>query len=237
MRIYDRPGFPNPTRIRIMLAEKQLGSSRSSLSRSTLSGPSTRAPRSCKRTRRASCPRCLNSTTGPSFSESTAITEYLDHLDVGHPTLTGNDAETEALIHMMQRRAEAELIVIRSAKYFHHATPGLGLKPSGLQEPRLERPRRVGTAARRSRARRDELFQQRVGAAGPYVAGEAFSMVDITVFAGLLFADAAGLHPFPAHSSRSGRVARASCRVAQRENIAAARRFLLTMRAASWPAD
>src|SRR5206468_2614008 len=61
---------------------------------------------------------------GTFISESTAITEYLDHLD-GRPTLTGATPKQRALIHMMQRRAEAELLD-PIGEYFHHATPALG---------------------------------------------------------------------------------------------------------------
>jgi glutathione S-transferase len=61
---------------------------------------------------------------GTTIAECTAITEYLDNLD-GAPTLTGRGARERAIIHMMQRRAEAGLLDA-VATYFHHATPGLG---------------------------------------------------------------------------------------------------------------
>lgn len=61
---------------------------------------------------------------GTCIAECTAITEYIDHAD-GNPTLTGKTAKDRAVIHMMQRRAEAGLLDAVGT-YFHHATPGLG---------------------------------------------------------------------------------------------------------------
>ena len=61
---------------------------------------------------------------GTIISECTAITEYLDQLS-GETTLTGRTPQQYAVIHMMQRKAEAGLLEAVSA-YFHHATPGLG---------------------------------------------------------------------------------------------------------------
>jgi glutathione S-transferase len=48
------------------------------------------------------------------------------HIDVGGaPTLTGGTPREKGLIHMMNKRAELELLDAISV-YFHNATPGLG---------------------------------------------------------------------------------------------------------------
>ena len=52
---------------------------------------------------------------GTTISECTAITEYLDHLQ-GEPTLTGRTGKERAIIHMMQRRAEVELMDALAAR-------------------------------------------------------------------------------------------------------------------------
>lgn len=131
------------------------------------------------------------------ISESTAITEYLDHLD-DRPTLTGTTPKQRGLIHMMQRRAEAELIDA-VGDYFHHATPGLGPQLQAFKSldwnGRAEWGRRQGERARAGMSYFNSVLERQ-----PYVAGDAFSMADITVFAGLMFADAAGL-AIPEHSA------------------------------------
>ena len=70
---------------------------------------------------------------GTVLSDSTAITEYLDNLD-GNPLLTGATAREKGLIHMMQRRAESELLDPVGI-YFHHATPGLGAALQAHKSP------------------------------------------------------------------------------------------------------
>jgi len=107
MKIYDRPGFPNPARIRIVLAEKQL-ESRVEFIPIDLIGAEHKSPAFLQKNPSGVLP-VLELDDGTLISESTAITEYLDYLD-GQPTLTGTTPKQKALIHMMQRRAEAELL-------------------------------------------------------------------------------------------------------------------------------
>ncbi|MET4261889.1 glutathione S-transferase [Bradyrhizobium sp. S3.12.5] len=188
MRIYDRPGFPNPTRIRIVLAEKQLDSQVEFIP-VDLIGAEHKSPAFLQKNPSGVLP-VLELDDGTFISESTAITEYLDHMD-GHPTLTGTTPKQRGLIHMMQRRAEAELID-PVGEYFHHATPGLGPKLQAFKSldwtGRAEWGRRQGERARAGMTYFNAVLGQQ-----PYIAGEVFSMADITIFAGLLFADAAGL--------------------------------------------
>jgi glutathione S-transferase len=190
MRIYDRPGFPNPTRIRIVLAEKQIDS-KVEFVPVDLIGAEHKSPAFLQKNPSGVLP-VLELDDGTFISESTAITEYLDHLD-GRPTLTGTTPKQRGLIHMMQRRAEAELID-PVGEYFHHATPGLGPKLQAFKSldwnGRAEWGRRQGDRARAGMSYFNSVLERQ-----PYVAGDSFSMADITVFAGLLFADAAGLTP------------------------------------------
>ncbi|MGY8709976.1 glutathione S-transferase [Bradyrhizobium sp. 18BD] len=188
MKVYDRPGFPNPARIRIALAEKQLDSQVEFVP-VDLIGAEHKSPAFLRKNPSGVLP-VLELDDGTLISESTAITEYLDHLD-GHPILTGATPMQRALIHMMQRRAEAELLD-PVGDYFHHATPGLGPQLQAFKSPdwsgRAEWGQRQG-----ERARAGMSYFNRVLERQPYIAGDAFSMADITVFAGLMFADAAGL--------------------------------------------
>jgi len=123
-------------------------------------------------------------------SSRTAITEYLDNLD-GNPTLTGRTPREKAVIHMMQRRAEMMLIDAVD-DYFHYATLGLGpaLRPWRMPDWRgaKEWGERRGAFAVSNMPYFDDLLNKR-----PFLAGERFSMPDITLFAGLMFADLVGL--------------------------------------------
>ena len=117
---------------------------------------------------------------GTMIAECSAITEYIDHLD-GAPRLTGAGARDRAVVHMMQRRVEAGLLDAVSA-YFHHATPGLGPKIETYQNPEWgehSRSRAVATMGHLETVLADQ----------PFLAGEHFSVADITAYSGLAFGD------------------------------------------------
>jgi glutathione S-transferase len=178
MKIYDFKGFPNPARVRIALAEKNL-TSRVQFVHVDVPGGEHKRPDFLAKNPSGAVP-VLELDDGTTISECTAITEYLDHLD-GQPTLTGEMPKERALIHMMQRRAENDLLDA-VASYFHHATPGLG--------PDIEtNQNRAWGESSRERAIAGMHYFDRVLSQQAYLAGEKFSMADITAFAGLGFAD------------------------------------------------
>jgi glutathione S-transferase len=182
MKIYDYKGFPNPARVRIALAEKHMTDQVTFI---TIDVPGGEHKRTAYLTKNPSgMVPALELEDGAVISECTAITEYLDNLD-GNPVLTGRSARERAMIHMMQRRAEAGLLDAVGA-YFHHATPGLGPDIETYQNS--EWGRHQGERAVTGMRYLDEVLAQR-----PYLAGDAFSMVDITAFAGLSFADFANI--------------------------------------------
>ncbi len=177
MKIYDFAGFPNPARVRIAVAEKNASEQVQFVHVDVLKGEH-RLPAFLKLNPNATVP-VLELDDGTCISECTAITEYLDHSFAGI-SLTGSTAKERAVIHMMQRRAEAGVMDALAA-YFHHATPGLGAlelyqnKDWGLKQ------QAIAVAGM-------QYFNQ-VLSTQPFAAGEHFSMVDITLFVGLNFAD------------------------------------------------
>jgi len=186
MKIYDRPGFPNPARIRIVLAEKQL-ESRVEFIPIDLIGAEHKSPAFLQKNPSGVLP-VLELDDGTLISESTAITEYLDALD-GAPTLTGRTPREKGMIHMMSKRAELELLDAVSV-YFHHATPGLG--------PDVEIYQNAEWGFRqRDKALKGMHYFDGILRTRPFVAGEVFSMADITVIGGLIFAGIVKL-PLPA---------------------------------------
>ena len=81
---------------------------------------------------------------------------------------------------MMSKRAELELLDAISV-YFHHATPGLG--------PDVEIYQNAEWGFRqRDKALKGMHYFDGILKRQPFVAGEVFSMADITVIGGLIFA-------------------------------------------------
>ena len=180
MKIHDYKGFPNPARIRIALAEKGLTHAVEFVTVDVPAGEHKR-PEFLARNPAGAVP-VLELEDGVHIAECTAITEYLDHLD-RQPILTGEAARERALIHMLHRRAEANLLDA-AATYFHHATPGLGPHIEIYQNREWgEKNRECALAGMR--------YLDQVLVRQPYLVGERFTMADITAFAGLAYADIA----------------------------------------------
>lgn len=188
MKIYDREGAPHPARVRIVLAAKGLEDQVEFVSVDLISAeqkqdaflamnPIGKIP-------------VLVLEDGTIISESTAITEYLDNLDE-NPILTGRTPREKALIHMMQRRAEM-MVIDAVDDYFHYGTPGLGpaLRPWRMPDwsGAKEWGERRGAYAVKNMAYFNDLLSQ-----SPFLAGDKFTMPDITLFAGLMFAEIVGL--------------------------------------------
>ena len=178
MTLYDWPTGPYPARVRIALAEKKMQSLvRFAVIDLKLGEHKTPAFRN--KNYSGTLP-VLQLADGTCISECTAITEYLDALD-GNPILTGRTPRERGLIHMMSKRAELELLDAISF-YFHHATPGLG--------PRVEVYQNAGWGIyQRDKALRGMHYFDSVLSQQPYLVGDAFSMADITLLGGLIFAE------------------------------------------------
>ncbi len=177
MKIYEFRGFPNPARVRIALAEKGLIDKVEFISVNVPAGEH-KTPEFLARNPSGLVP-VLELDDGSQISECTAITEYIDHAFPG-VQLSGSTPLERARIHMMQRRAES-LVMEPVNDYFHHATAGLG--------PALEKYQNQEWGTWRKGKAQDGMryFDSQL-AKGPYLAGESFSMADITLFAALLYA-------------------------------------------------
>ncbi|MGT0248365.1 glutathione S-transferase [Burkholderia pyrrocinia] len=187
MTIYDFPEGPYPTRVRIALAEKNLQSRVEFVMVDLYKGEHKRPEFIAEKNYSGTLP-VLELDDGTCIAECTAITEYLDTLD-GAPTLTGRTALEKGVIHMMSKRAELEVLDAISV-YFHHATPGLG--------PNVELDQNAEWGFRqRDKALRGMRYFNGVLKKQLFVAGDAFSMADITLIGGLVFASIVKL-PVPA---------------------------------------
>jgi glutathione S-transferase len=183
MTIHDFPSGPYPARVRIALAEKNLQSRVRFRMVDLYKGEHKTSDFILRRNYSGTVP-VLELHDGTLIAECTAITEYLDALD-GEPILTGRTPRERGLIHMMSRRAELELLDAVSV-YFHHATPGLGPAVETYQNP--EWGFRQRDKAVRGMHYFDSVLRQQ-----SFVAGEVFSMADITLIGGLIFAEIVNL--------------------------------------------
>lgn len=196
MKLYDREGTPNAARIRIVLAQKRLESQVEFVTVDLIAAeqkqPGFLAMNPIGKT------PVLVLEDGFAISESTAITEYLDNLD-GDPVLTGRTPREKAAIHMMQRRVEM-MLTDPVDDYFHYGTPGLGAALRPWRKPDWPHARewgeRRGAEAVANLPWFDALLSRQ-----RFVAGETFSMADITLWCSLAFAAGAGLPIAPEHEA------------------------------------
>lgn len=178
MTVYDFPTGPYPTRVRIALAEKGLQSRVQFVMVDLYKGEHKKPAFIADKNYSGTLP-VLELDDGTCIAECTAITEYLDALG-GAPTLTGGTPREKGIIHMMSKRAELELLDAISV-YFHHGTPGLG--------PHVETYQNAEWGFRqRDKALRGMRYFDAVLQRQAYVAGDTFTMADITVVGGLIFA-------------------------------------------------
>ncbi|MBY0226826.1 MAG: glutathione S-transferase [Hyphomicrobium sp.] len=206
MKVYEFKGFPNPQRVRIALAEKGL-MGRVDFIHVDVPKGEQRKPEFLKKNPAGAVP-VLELDDGTTIAECTAITEYVDGL-VGPRTLTGETPVERATIHMMQRRAEAWVLDAVGA-YFHNATAGLG--------PQLEKDQNPQWGEKqRERALEGMRYFDEVLSTKPFVAGQTFTMADITLLAGLGFARFAGIEVSPNYQN----LLTWEARVAARPSVAA----------------
>jgi glutathione S-transferase len=188
MKIHDIPGFPNPARIRIVLAEKSMDS-QVEFVKVDLFAAEHKQPAFLARNPTGVVP-VLELDDGTNIAECVAITEYLDNLD-GNPVLTGKTPREKAIIHMMQKRADDQLIEAIGI-YFHHATPGLGETLQAYKSPDWEHRKEWGERQLEKFKRGMSYFNE-VLSKQTYIAGEQFSMADITAYCALLHAAFVGI--------------------------------------------
>jgi glutathione S-transferase len=115
---------------------------------------------------------------GRRLTETRAICTWLEGLHP-QPNLMGEGFEERAFIEMMDRRCELQLF-LRVANCVRHSHPGLAM---------LEQPQFGDFGASQGEKVRDSArWLDGVLARQPYVAGERFTIADITAFCALEFA-------------------------------------------------
>lgn len=178
IKFFDSKGLPNPDRVRIALSEKGVLDQINIIQTNLWKGE--HMSEEFERINPSLTLPLIVLENGVAISESTAITEYIDHAFEGI-CLTGKTAEERATIHMMQRRGEQK-IVDAIGSYFHHATVGFG--------PTIELYQNKAWGEIHYQKTLDGMrYFNEALSESLYIAGQHYSMADITVFTGLNFAE------------------------------------------------
>ena len=167
MRLFDGGRVPNARRVRIYLAEKginltmvptDIGKMDHKTAEFTARNPLQRVP-------------VLELDDGAHLSESIAICRYFEELQP-EPPLFGTGARERAFVEMWNRRAELELYLAVQAA-FRHTHPAMAERevPQVPAWGEANRPRALAMMA---------LIDQQL-LANTYLAGENFSIADITL--------------------------------------------------------
>lgn len=179
MKLYTYSRAPNPRRVNVFMAEKGLDLPRIELDIMALEhktpefaaiNPIQRLP-------------VLELDDGTRISESVAICRYLEEL-YPEPPLFGTNALERALVEMWQRRLDLNFLSA-VAHAFRHVHPAM----ARLEEPQVpewgeaNRPKALAFL----RIMDDELARR------PYVAGEGFTIADISMLVAVDFMKVARL--------------------------------------------
>jgi glutathione S-transferase len=188
MKLYYFPIAPNPTRVRLYLAEKAQGGATIPLEMEVVSlgEGAQRTPEFLARNPRGKVP-VLELDDGSCVAESLAIIEYLEEL-YPDPPLIGATAEARLRTRAVERLAELE-VLMPVAGLVHSTRSPLGLPPDPHTETLCRERLAAGLTA---------LDARLVG--NEFVAGKSVTIADCTLFAALAFGgffgvEVGGEHP------------------------------------------
>jgi glutathione S-transferase len=188
MKLFGAPmPAPNPRRVRIFLAEKgvELAETPINLMKREHKSPEHRARNSLGQV------PTLQLDDGSTISETVAICRYFEEIHP-EPLLFGGTAKEKALVDMWVRRMEFVMMTPVGA-YWRHAHP----RTAGL----IEQYKDFGQSNVKGYANAQKWLDRELAAAGPFIAGEAFSMADICALSTVDFATWIGLPIDPAWTS------------------------------------
>lgn len=173
MRLFDGGRVPNARRVRMFLAEKgisvplvpiDLGKKEHQTDDFVRRNPLRRVP-------------VLELDDGTHLTESVAICRYFEEIHP-NPPLFGTGALGKAQVEMWNRRCEFELYLAVQAA-FRHCHPGM----AGFEVPQIQQWGEVN----RPRALAALTLLDAQLAAHPFIAGDTFSIADITAFVSVEF--------------------------------------------------
>jgi glutathione S-transferase len=175
MKLYTSSRAPNPRRVLMFMAEK--GAAGIHTVQVDLGKGEHRGAAFMALNPMAQVP-VLELDDGRTLAETRAICTYLEGR-FPHPNLMGEGFEERAFIEMMDRRCELQLF-LRIANCVRHTHPGL----AALEQPQFG----DFGAAQGAKVSESARWLDGVLADRDYVAGERFTIADITAFCALEFA-------------------------------------------------
>ena len=171
MKLYNHPAATNPRRVRMFLAEKGIDVP---LQDVDLMKGETRSPEYLAKDPSGRLP-LFELDDGSLLSESVAICRYFDSLQP-EPNLFGRDGREQAEVEMWQRRAEMDLYIPISNAFRYSSPMARAIQPNQISEwADLCRARALECMGWLNDRLRDRKF----------LAGDAFSIADITAFCAL----------------------------------------------------
>ena len=182
MKLYDASTAPNPRRVRIFLAEKGISVP---VDQVDIVSAQNRSPEFRAKNAMGTLP-VLELDDGTTIAESVAICRYFEELQPD-PPLMGTDAKDRAVVEMWQRRMEFELFlpitqVFRNGHAFFKGripqVPAYGVVCRKHAEQRLE-------------------WLDGVLADRPFVAGERYTIADITALCAIDFGRVSNIRVTP----------------------------------------
>ena len=173
MKIIEDGRAPNPRRVRIFLAEKgiEVAFEQIDIMKREHLTPDFAALNPFQRT------PVLVLDDGTAIAESIAICRYFEEIEPT-PPLFGTNARERAIIEMWNRRMELGLL-FAVAQCFRHLHPAM----TELEVPQVP----AWGEANRDRAIRALEILDRQLSSNPYVAGEGYSVADITALVAIDF--------------------------------------------------
>jgi len=174
MKLYTSTRAPNPRRVAMFIAEKGLAIEQVQIDLGTVQN---RSPDYLARNPFGRVP-ALELDDGRILCETRAICTYLEGL-YPTPNLMGEGAEERAFIEMADRRMELHLFAI-AANSIRHSHPGF----APLENPQFP----DFGASQGEKFRENAKWLDGVLATQPFVAGQRFTIADITGFCAIEFA-------------------------------------------------
>jgi len=182
VKIYDSQTAPNPRRVRIFLAEKGIEVPYEQVD---IVKGDNRSPEFRRKNPMGVLP-VLELDDGTCIAESVAICRYFEELHP-EPPLMGTDARDRALVEMWQRRMEFE-IFIPITQVFRNTHP--------FFKGRITQVPEYGEACRQVAAHRlawlDSVLADR-----QFIAGDRYTIADITALCGIDFGRVSGIRILP----------------------------------------
>jgi len=186
VKLYDYTRAPNPRRIRIFLAEKGITVPMVQLD---LFQGAHLTPEALKRNPYRGLP-VLELDDGTCIAESVAICRYFEELHP-NPPLLGIDAVDRAVVEMWNRRMELVLFA-NIGRYFQHT--------SEIFTTRIKQMPEVAAVARDASLEQMRMIDGLI-AGRPFIAGQRYTIADITAQVAIRLSEFAGLALDPANSN------------------------------------